>query len=478
MTMREKVCAVIGLARAGIPAARFLANRGGRVLGFDDSALEKLSDEACALTRIGVEIHAKGHAYQGLEECSLIVLSPGLKLHHEPLRSVLASCEKRGAEVIGELELAARHCRAPMIAVTGTKGKSTTVKLIEEMLRASGVHALRAGNTGTPLISMLDDLTPESWAVVEVSSFQLERAPTFKPRIAVLLNLLRDHQDYHPTIEQYWETKLKLFANQNKGDTAIINDDDAGAHEYSCGEWKREMEDRGVHVISSAGAKPSSAGVKAGFLGHQVEEGFAAFLPASQIPLRGKHNVANVACALASVFAALGKDEAVRNSEKIADAIRHFESLPHRLEIVGEVDGVTYVNDSQATIPDATIGALRSFSPPLSLVCGGHAKLEGESDFDALGQAVKEHAALLLTIGRDAARIEDAARRAGMEESRIVSCGDLSNAMRIAREKTPRGGTVLLSPACASFDQFTSFEQRGETFRRLVADLREENART
>ena len=213
--------AVIGLARAGAPAARFLLERGARVLGYDSKAHDELSDEALELERDGVQIYAGEHNYQNIEAADLIILSPGLKVHYEPLQSVIAQAEARGAEVIGELELASRFCPCPMIGVTGTKGKSTTVKLITEMLRACGVAAFSAGNTGTPLIEMLPQLTPDSWAVVEVSSFQLEKAPTFKPKIAVLLSLLEDHQDYHPTLEQYWETKLKIFANQGEGDVAV-----------------------------------------------------------------------------------------------------------------------------------------------------------------------------------------------------------------------------------------------------------------
>ena len=208
---QDKTAAVIGLARAGAPAARFLLQRGARVIGYDSKPHAELSEEAHQLERDGAQIYAGDHHYAGIEAADLIVLSPGLKVHYEPLQSVIADAEARGAEVIGELELASRFCPCPMIAVTGTKGKSTTVKLITEMLRACGVAAYSAGNTGTPLIEMLPQLTPESWAVVEVSSFQLEKAPTFKPKIAVLLSLLEDHQDYHPTLEQYWETKLRIY---------------------------------------------------------------------------------------------------------------------------------------------------------------------------------------------------------------------------------------------------------------------------
>jgi UDP-N-acetylmuramoylalanine--D-glutamate ligase len=221
-----KTAAVIGLARAGAPAAKFLASKGAHVLGFDGKTREQLAPEALELEKLGVQLVLGDHNFAGIEKCDLVVLSPGLKVHFEPLQSVIAAAEARRSEVIGELELASRFCPCPIIGVTGTKGKSTTTKLITEMLRACDVDAIAAGNTGTPLIEVLPQLKAESWAVVEVSSFQLEKAPTFRPKIAVLLSLLEDHQDYHPTLEQYWETKLKIFANQREAIWGVFNDDD------------------------------------------------------------------------------------------------------------------------------------------------------------------------------------------------------------------------------------------------------------
>jgi UDP-N-acetylmuramoylalanine--D-glutamate ligase len=284
---REKVCAVLGLARTGIPAARFLAERGAQVVAYDDRAKEQLSQDARALEQLGVELRVgPGHNFAGLEECSLVVLSPGLKIHHEPLKSVLAQCEARGAEVIGELELAARHCPAPMIAVTGTKGKSTTVKLIEEMLRACGIDAVRCGNTGIPLIAELPNLSPQSWAVVEVSSFQLEKTPTLKPRVAVLLNLLEDHQDYHPSLEQYWATKLKLFANQDNNDVAIFNIDDTRVRVV----WKQRMGQNINRAWCSSGQNRMAgeplcrASIKEGYIGWLPEHQFFPLMPVEEIP--------------------------------------------------------------------------------------------------------------------------------------------------------------------------------------------------
>ena len=481
----EKTWAVLGLARAGIPAARFLAGRGARVVGYDSRVLADLSDDARALENDGVILKTGDHDYEGLDDCDALVLSPGLKIHHEPLARVLAEAEKRGAEIIGELELAARNCAAPIIAVTGTKGKSTTVKLIEEMLRACGENALRCGNTGTPLIAELPKLDAKSWAIVEVSSFQLERAPTFSPRVAVLLNLLRDHLDYHPSLMQYWNTKLKMFANLKAGDSAVFNADDESFARIQSGEIgdgiTEKLQSRGVEILKSSSrvlahedaATRRDFGVcrKHGALGFRDGDEFFKVVEIEEIALRGEHNLSNVAAALAAVVRVLGSEKARDNIEKIAGAIRDFESLPHRLEIVAQIGGVTYVNDSQATIPEAAMRAMKTFPAPLALICGGRAKLENADAFDELGVAVAHNAQLLLLIGEAAERIADAARRGGMSEEKIVVAKTLDNAVKIAHEKTPRGGSVVMSPACASFDQFMSFEARGQAFRDAVEKL-------
>lgn len=464
-----KTYAVIGLARAGIPAARFLVERGNRVLGYDNKPLEELSDEALSLRDVGVELRVGEHDFAGLDECDTIVLSPGLKIHHEPLKSVLEKCEARGVEVIGELELAARNCPAPIIAVTGTKGKSTTVKLIAEILQECGQDAVRAGNTGIPLIAELPNLSAESWAVVEVSSFQLERAPTFRPRIGVLLNLLEDHQDYHPTLEQYWETKLKLFANQDKGDTAIFNIDDERTRVI----WEQRI--NWSNWCSSAlnrceGEWLCKSSVKEGYIGWMPDRQFFPLMSVEEVPLRGAHNQSNVAAALAVILRVLGEDKTIRHHGVIGDAIRNFQSLPHRLEIVARKGGITWVNDSQATIPDAAIRALEAFPAPVTLIAGGRAKIEEES-FSDLGAAVARRAHCFLTIGEAGEMLAGVAKRAGAEPSKIIVAETLTNAVEQAKTLTPSGGTVVLSPACASFDQFTSFEARGEAFRAAVAAL-------
>jgi len=463
----NKRAAVIGLARAGVPAARFLLERGASVVGYDAKSREEIGEELLDLERAGVELRLGDHGFAGIEACDTVVLSPGLKVHFEPLRSVIERVEAAGGEVIGELELASRFCPSPIIAVTGTKGKSTTVKLITEMLLACGVNAHAAGNTGTPLISILPQLSENSWAVVEVSSFQLEKAPTFKPRVAVLLSLLEDHQDYHPTLEQYWETKLKIFANRSRGDIAIFNGDDPRVLDRMF-----EMPSLSSTLLVS-GKNPErtksdpyvfSFSCRGGSLGFKTGDSFEEVISVDQIPLKGQHNLANVAAALAATWGVL-KDEMPK--DKIAAAIRHFQTLPHRLEIVARKGGVTYVNDSQSTIPDASIAALKAFPAPVSLILGGRAKIGAES-YALLMREVHRAKAKIYLFGEAGEMLEGVADRENVEKTSIYRENTLSEVLKLARMNSTSGETIVLSPACASFDQFSSYEERGETFKREV----------
>ncbi len=471
---REKKCAVIGLARAGVPTARFLCERGNRVVGYDSKTREQLSPAALELENLGVQLLLGDHQFKGILGCNLIVLSPGVRIHHQPLSGILEKARARGIEIIGEMELAARHCPAPMIAVTGTKGKSTTVKLITELLQACGQKALRAGNTGTPLIAELPQLSPESWAVVEVSSFQLERAPTFKPRIAVLLNLLPDHLDYHTSLDQYWQTKLRIFAHQKAGDTAILNLDDTqtrlAIENQNIGGDAQLLGVSGRDLPQVKGAALDGAGVQDGKLGWVQNGAFEALIDNEEIALHGEHNRANVAAAICAVITALDARQVLAARDSIAQVIRSFESLPHRLELVAEKNGVRWINDSQGTIPDAAIAALHAFDTPIALIAGGKNKLDDPKAYDALGRALAERAEWLFCIGESAPILAGAAHRAGMAAEKIIEAGTLHLAVRAANERM-KSGTVVMSPACASFDQFASFEDRGEQFRQAVEEL-------
>ena len=482
-----KTAAVIGLARAGAPAAKFLAQRGARVIGFDGKTRENLSAEALELETLGVELQLGEHGFAGIESCDLIVLSPGLKVHFEPLKSLIADAEARGSEVIGELELAYRFCPCPIIGVTGTKGKSTTTKLITEMLQACGVEAISAGNTGTPLISVLPQLKPQSWAVVEVSSFQLEKAPTFRPKIAVLLSLLEDHQDYHPTLEQYWETKLKIFANQTDGaDIGIFNADDERV-------YREMMLCKNEYIVASSRQNYKNfekiawshfqAPIHEKYIpvvdGNEQVKSLRVMcwklskseFPIGKFSLRGRHNHSNLAAALCAVAYVTPYHPFSQSSQDaIQGVIDNFQSLPHRLEIVARKDCITWVNDSQSTIPDASIAALRSFPSPVTLLVGGRAKIEA-SAYQGLMRAVRDANAKLALFGEAAEMLFEVAVTQGVEKSQIVREKTLAEALRVAKIRASNDETVILSPACASFDQFTSYEHRGETFRQLVREL-------
>ncbi len=480
---KNKRVAVIGLARAGVPAARFLLERGATVVGYDSKAREAVSPQVLELEADGVELQLGDHHFEGIEKCDLVVLSPGLKVHFDPLKSVIERVEAAGGEVIGELELASRFCPCPMIAVTGTKGKSTTVKLITEMLRACGVDAISAGNTGTPLISILPELGADSWAVVEVSSFQLEKATTFKPRVAVLLSLLEDHQDYHPTLEQYWGTKIRIFDNQTAEDSAIFNCDDgqvetvafsaspsfADAHGYYPTKVRAERWLTSGGELEKKDFQELTTFYTDGFLCLADGDKITRIISASDIPIPGRHNFGNLSAALATVLAVLGEN-IYGNEDKIADSIRHFQTLPHRLEVVAQKDGVTYVNDSQSTIPDASIAALKAFPAPVSLLLGGRAKIEAES-YENLMRAVRDAKVKIYLFGEAAPMLKDVAHRESVENLYIFRENTLAEVLQLAKMNAASDETIVLSPACASFDQFSSYEDRGETFRRLVREL-------
>ena len=470
MKLENTVAAVIGLARAGIPAAKFLAQKGAHVLGYDSKTPENFAAKT-ELESLGIELFLGQHGFAGIERAQLIVLSPGLKIHFEPLQSVIAAADARGAEVIGELELASRFCPCPIIGITGTKGKSTTTKLVTEMLRACGVDAHSAGNTGTPLIEMLPHLTPQSWAVVEVSSFQLEKAPTFRPKIAVLLSLLEDHQDFHPTLEQYWETKLGIFRNQGEGDVAIFNVDDERVWKYSTEKFDANTDSQTVNILSTTGNSPQ--GNVASRDGHLSLDMWwqkdCSILPWEKVPLQGAHNRSNVAAALGVVAICLGP-KVWNYKTQIAQAIQNFQSLPHRLEIVATKNGVCYVNDSQSTIPDATIAALKSFPSPVTLLVGGRAKIEAAAYEKLMGE-IRGAGARLVLFGEAAPMLESVALSTGVEKRQIFVEKTLADAVNVAKMNSANGETVILSPACASFDQFTSYEHRGTVFREIVGAL-------
>jgi UDP-N-acetylmuramoylalanine--D-glutamate ligase len=409
---------VVGLARSGEAAALALARRGVAVLGADRAA----SLETGRLRAAGVEVAlgAAGDAVP-VEGVELLVKSPGVP-SDAPL---VAAARRRGIPVWSEIELGARLVAQPEIGVTGTNGKTTTTELLGAVYRAAGRPVRVAGNVGTPLCALDGELGPGEAVVCELSSFQLEDVETLHVRVGVLLNVTPDHLDRHGSLEAYRAAKLRLFERQEPGDAAVVP--------------------RGFGRVPGAARRIEFAGDDA--------------LPAEpRIP--GGHNRENAAAATAAARAAGIPDGA------IAQALRTFPGVAHRLEPVGEVAGVRFVNDSKATNPESAERALAAYPPGLRVILGGSRK---QTPFDALARTARERGvARAYLIGETAEELAAALEAAGVAH---VRCGTLPEAVRRAFADAAPGETVLLSPACASFDQFRDYEHRGETFRGLVREL-------
>ncbi len=410
---------MVGLARSGIAAARALQARGERVVAVDSGAPDVPED---------IEAHVGSDGLALLAHARAVVKSPGVPRE----APVIAAARARGVTVLGELELGWRLVPNPFVAVTGTNGKTTTVELLGHIHREAALPVVVAGNVGTALTGVVGDIDPRATVVCEASSFQLEDTLAFAPEGAVLLNVEADHLDRHGTLEDYLAAKLQIFARQGNHDVAVAP---AGIAIEDLGGCARR-------VPFGAGGELDDR------TGHLWWDG-EPLIAHADIRLRGAHNRANAAAA-AAVALARGIDR-----DAVREALRTFAGVEHRLEEVGRVDGVLYVNDSKATNVASTLVALAAFAgSPVHLILGGLGK---EQDFAPLRGA----AAHTYLIGADAARLA--------EEVGGELCGDLATAVARARAAARAGDVVLLSPACASFDQFADFEARGRAFRTLVA---------
>jgi UDP-N-acetylmuramoylalanine--D-glutamate ligase len=425
---------VVGLARSGVAVALALRERGEEVIGMDTGTPGGTE----ALAGAGVELHEGEDGMALLERVRAVVKSPGV-----PARApVIAAARAAGKEVLGELELGWRMLANEFVAVTGTNGKTTTVELIGHIHREAGLPVAVAGNVGAAVSGLVGKLDKRTMVVCEVSSFQLEDTLAFAPEAAVLLNLTPDHLDRHGTFERYRTAKLEIFARQGNDDIAVaplgLGVEDLGG----CA--------RRVCFGEGAGAALS---LSAGELWWEERP----LLRVDEISLRGRHNVQNAMAAAAVCLARGIHVDAVRAG------LRSFAGVKHRLEELARKDGVLWVNDSKATNVASTLVALDAFAgSAIHLILGGQGKGQ---DFAGLGDPVAQSCTVVYLIGEDAPLIAAALEGGG---SPVHECGDLEQAVRQAREAAVPGDVVLLSPACASFDQFEDFEARGERFRELI----------
>lgn len=452
MEVAGRKALVIGAARSGIACARFLSERGAVVALSDRKPLDEWSQEALALRASGVGCVAGDVPSWLLDQIELVVVSPGVPTRSIPIRYA----ERAGAEVIGEIELASRFLRGRIVAITGTNGKTTTTTLIGELLRDAGQRVQVGGNIGTPLISLVDSSTDEGWTVVEVSSFQLETIVDFHPTVALCLNVTPNHMDRYESVTDYAAAKHRIFRNQTAGDVAILNADDEIVSSWANGlrahvtlfSVRRELDEglflRGGREIVS-----------------RTPDGERVLLRRDEMQLRGLHNVENVLAALAAGLACGAPPETMRAT------VSRFRPVEHRLEQVAVIEGVKFYNDSKATSVDATLKALEAFADDAGrvvLILGGRGK---RAPYAPLASLVRERVRKLILIGEDAATIETELK----DEAPAEHADDMSDAVRRAFAAAQAGDTVLLAPACASFDMFQSFEHRGQIFKQAVREI-------
>jgi UDP-N-acetylmuramoylalanine--D-glutamate ligase len=442
---------VVGLARSGVASAQFLAGRGAQVRATDLRPEKELSGELSGLIQKGVELVLGSHPPRLVEDAELVIVSPGVPFDAPPLKEARA----KAVPIWGELELGFREIVGPLIAVTGTKGKSTTASLLAEMLRRAGRRVALGGNIGRPLISLVEDSDPDTLFVVEVSSFQLETIERFRPHIAILLDVTPDHLDRHVSFEAYVRAKERIFANQEAGDWAIVY----GGNPLTVQMAKKARSHKVYFSFERIHEDMPCVSVDGPWIVKYDGGETTPLVPMERIALRGRHNVENVLAACGAA-AMLGLDP-----EILSLAVGDFRGIPHALERVGEVDGVAFYNDSKATNLASAKAALDAFDGDLYLIMGGRSK---GGDFEALRAHVKRNVKRVLAIG-------EMKRQIALALGDLVpvdSCRNLREAVRSAFRHAASGDTVLLSPACASFDMFRDYEERGERFREEVEKLK------
>jgi UDP-N-acetylmuramoylalanine--D-glutamate ligase len=447
MDLANKRVLVVGLGKSGVASALFLQTRGAQVTVSDAKPQDQLGEEIPLLLDHGIAVETGGHGERTFRGQDLIVVSPGV-----PVDSPwLVQARALGEPVIGEIELASQYLPKNIVAITGSNGKTTTTTLAGEIIAVGGFSTAVGGNIGTPAISLVEQAKSDTVVVLEVSSFQLETIQTFRPRVAVVLNITPDHLDRHRTFEAYTDAKARIFENQHSEDFTVLNADDP----TSTGLASRTR----APVFWFSAKKEISQGtyVRDGRIFFRDAQGQREIMLVSEIPLKGGHNVENVLAAVC-VGALQGCEPA-----RIGKAVRDFKAVEHRLEYVATIRGVEYYNDSKATNVDATIKALESFPANVHLILGGKDK---DSDYTQLNDPLRQRVKRVYTIGAAAEKIESQIKGVEVDRSQTLEI-----ALRRASAVAVAGDVVLLAPACASFDQFQNYEHRGRVFKEVVRAL-------
>ena len=442
MELKDRKVLVVGLGKTGIETVRFLIGKGAVVRASDANPIDKLPVEVKEFQKKGVVIETDMHRTETFIWAETIVLSPGVAFN---LSQVIQAINY-GIEVISEVELASRFLKTPIIGITGSNGKTTTCSLIARILEQDGKRVFLGGNIGTPLIQIAESNNKFDVLVLELSSFQLQGVKSFKPFIGVIINISPNHLDHHRSFEEYIESKFKIFSNQSVDDWAVYNQDDPIVS-AKVSTFKSKKIPFGMASFDN--------GVR--YDGRYISFGTDQF-DISNMKLIGSHNIENAMAAIAATRI-LGC-----NPGLIENAIVKFSPLPHRIELVREINGVCFYNDSKSTSPGATLRALQSFSNPIILISGGKDK---GLDYSVLRDKVKEKVKHLILLGESRFRMQNELGSI-VDTSLAVS---LEDALEKASLSLRSGDTVLFSPACSSFDMYASYEERGRNFKDIVQKL-------
>ena len=447
MELHNKKTLVVGLGATGIATALFLREQGAQVTVSEKKNREDLPAAAQQLCNKGVVLETGEHRNQTFLKAGLIIVSPGVSLETPPLQEAAA----KGVEIISEIELAYRFITVPIIAVTGTNGKTTTVNLMADLFASSGKRAFLGGNVGNPLIEYVLNRNHEDYIIAEVSSFQLEGIRNFKPFVSVLLNLNHDHLDRYVSYSDYIAAKARLFINQTPEDYAILNADDPEVQALAPSIRATKLSFSCEHEVSCGiFCKDHQA--------YFTQGTDQARFPLDHILLPGKHNRHNIMAAIAVGQLCGCSREAIQHT------IENFRGLPHRLEWVGKVDQIGFYNDSKATNVSSTVRALEALNPPVILIAGGKDK---GGDYHPLIPLIEQKVKTLILIGE----AQEKMVQAFQNTTSIVCAETFEDAFMKSLDHAAEGDTVLLSPACSSFDMFKSYEERGEKFKALVRNL-------
>ncbi len=439
---------VIGAARSGIAVAELLNASGAHVFVSDKSSAAALTHAIAELQAAGIPFETDAHS-ERIFACDLMVVSPGVPSDAPSVREA----QQRGIRVCSELEVSSWFCSSPIVAITGSNGKTTTTTLIGRMLDDAAKKHVVAGNIGTAFAGVVLDLAPAHPAVLEVSSFQLDHIESFRPSIAVLLNITEDHMDrYDHSMEKYAASKARVFMNQTDADVLIFDEDDPWTRTVVSTARSRKVGFSAVNTVSEG------AFVENGLLVTRLEGVRREIIPTSEIRIRGMHNLYNAMAATLTAQLLGVKAESIRAT------LTSFGGVEHRLEFVRELNGVEYVNDSKATNVDAVWYALQAFTKPIVVLLGGRDK---GNDYSRLTELVRKHVRAVVAIGESADKVE----RSFADVSTVKQVSNMEEAVRTAQMLAQRGDVVLLSPACASFDWFNNYEHRGVVFKELVNKL-------